>query len=140
MLTQASGAKIQPNAGNTVTITMPVPAGFDPDRIAVAHIKGDGTVEVLKSSVKDGMVSFTTSSFSVFAIMEISAGISLPKTGEASNSMTHMYLIILGALLLLAGSFRLFIFFQEKMTIADCISGRVSESDFSNINEEDDID
>jgi beta-glucosidase-like glycosyl hydrolase len=137
----ASGAKIQPNADKTVTITMPVPAGFNPARIAVAHIKDDGTVEVLKSTVKDGMVTFTTSSFSIFAIMEISEGISLPKTGESSDSMTHVYLIILGALLVLAGGYRLFIFYQEKKTLADGTTGKASELNFNNLEdnlEEDD--
>jgi beta-glucosidase-like glycosyl hydrolase len=137
----ASGAKIQPNADKTVTITMPVPAGFNPARIAVAHIKDDGTVEVLKSTVKDDMVTFTTSSFSIFAIMEISEGISLPKTGESSDSMTHVYLIILGALLVLAGGYRLFIFYQEKKRLADGTTGKASELNFNNLEdnlEEDD--
>ena len=114
----AAGGKVQPNADKTVTITMPIPAGFDADRIAVAHIKDDGTVELLEVTVKNGMVSFTTDSFSTFAIMELTE-VTVPKTGETADGSTRVYLILFGTLLLIAGGFRFYVYRQQKKTHVD---------------------
>jgi hypothetical protein len=92
---------------------MPIPAGYDADRIAVAHIKDDGTIELLEVTVKNGMVSFTTDSFSTFAIMELTE-VTVPKTGETADGSTRVYLILFGTLLLIAGGFRFYVYRQQK--------------------------
>ena len=51
-LTADGNVKVQPAEGKKVTITMQLPAGIDPARAVVAHIKDDGTVEILESEVK----------------------------------------------------------------------------------------
>jgi hypothetical protein len=72
-LAESGSIKIQPAQGKKVTITMLLPASVDPARAVVAHIKDDGSVEILDSKVENGYITFSTSSFSTFAIAEAEA-------------------------------------------------------------------
>lgn len=55
-----------------ITITLPVPANINPDRLVILHYKSNGTYEVLNLNIAgDGQTAtFTITSFSIFAFAE----------------------------------------------------------------------
>ena len=59
-----NGEKVQPNG--KVKITMPKP--FDADGYVTYHVKGDNTVEELKTTVDGNNIYFETTSFSYFVV------------------------------------------------------------------------
>jgi hypothetical protein len=99
---QDGGASVQPASGKSVRITMKLPACIDADRAVVAHIKADGTVELLESEVENGFISFETTGFSVFALAETAAQASdeIIKTGESNDTRTTYIMMILALLTL----------------------------------------
>ena len=113
---QDGGASVQPASGKSVRITMKLPAGIDADRAVVAHIKADGTVELLESEVNNGFISFETTGFSVFALAETAAQASdeIIKTGEGNESRTTYIMIILALLTLVIMTRRCSIHRQSK--------------------------
>ncbi len=66
------GAEVQP--GGTITITLPLPEGFDDyDSVQVVYIDDVGNVFICETVVNaDGTVSFKTDHFSMYAIVGIS--------------------------------------------------------------------
>ena len=77
------GVKIEPNG--KVTVTMPVPSGYDTNRLALYHIADDGTIENIPFTVEDGKIQFTTERFSAYVIAETKRTQSSPKTGDQTN-------------------------------------------------------
>lgn len=64
-----------------ITITMPIPAGVNANRLAILHYHEDGGVESVNlKNNGDGTVTFTVTSFSTFVFAEKS------ETTESSNS------------------------------------------------------
>lgn len=59
-----NGEKIQPNG--KVKVTMPKP--FESDGYVTYHVKGDNTVEELKTTVDGNKISFETTGFSYFVV------------------------------------------------------------------------
>jgi hypothetical protein len=57
-------------SGN-VTISLPIPEGYDPAKMMLAHRKADGTIEFLDISIEDGWITFSTDSFSNFIVLEL---------------------------------------------------------------------
>lgn len=81
--------EIQPNG--TVTISLPVPAGYDADRCTVYRIHTDGSITALTAAPKDGKLVFETNQMGAFAIYQpINAGgdgsdtAHLPPTGDTT--------------------------------------------------------
>ena len=68
--------EVEPNA--PVTVAVPVPEGFNANTLAVYHIKDDGTVEKVAFTVKDGMIVFTATGFSVYVVADTSTEIQTP--------------------------------------------------------------
>ncbi|MDD2375648.1 MAG: hypothetical protein PHD23_09890, partial [Eubacteriales bacterium] len=68
--TVGSSEKVQPKSGK-VTITIPLPDDFDAEKTVVAHMKADGTVELLETKVENGFITFAASSFSPYSIIEL---------------------------------------------------------------------
>jgi len=66
------GVAVQPNG--TVTVTIPVPAGYDADKLAVYHIDGETAeeVEFTLDAAKENVV-FSVDHFSIYAVAELSA-------------------------------------------------------------------
>jgi hypothetical protein len=62
LLTQTTGQEVQPVDGN-VTITVPLPTGYDSANTVIAHFLSDGSVKFLDTLVKDGWITFVTRSF-----------------------------------------------------------------------------
>jgi LPXTG-motif cell wall-anchored protein len=89
LLTQTTGQEVQPVDGN-VTITVPLPTGYDAANTVIAHFLSDGSVEFLDTLVKDGWITFVTSSFSPYAIIEldipVSEAISVQSDQDAQES------------------------------------------------------
>ena len=75
LLTQTTGQEVQPVHGN-VTITVPLPTGYDSANTVIAHFLSDGSVEFLDTLVKDGWITFVTRSFSPYAIIELDIPVS----------------------------------------------------------------
>ena len=55
-----------------VTVSVPVPEGFDVKSLAVYHIKDDGTAEKVDFTVKNGRIVFTAFAFSVYVVVDTS--------------------------------------------------------------------
>ncbi|MDD3504684.1 MAG: LPXTG cell wall anchor domain-containing protein [Eubacteriales bacterium] len=89
LLTQTTGQEVQPVDGN-VTITVPLPTGYDSANTVIAHFLSDGSVEFLDTLVKDGWITFVTRSFSPYAIIEldipVSEAISVQSDQDAQES------------------------------------------------------
>lgn len=72
-----------------VRLTIPVPAGINPDFLHILHYRSDGTVEdfdtfSLQFSADKKFVSFTVTGFSTFAIVE--EGMDVDKVATPSNA------------------------------------------------------
>lgn len=81
--------KIQPTGDVTVTITIPEEyRGLD--HLAVAYIDDNGNITFINSTVQNGTITFVTSHFSSYALMQ-----QLPATGATSPATgdTGLYLI-----------------------------------------------
>lgn len=63
-----TGNAVEP--GGAVRISVPIPAGYAADRLAVYHISMDGQRTELAFTVENGMAVFETDQFSLFAIVE----------------------------------------------------------------------
>lgn len=86
--------------GKTATIEMQMPSGFDPNMTWVLRINDDGSVtKCTIASIADGKIQFITDKLCKFAIVEMSFGKGLPKTGVVDN----LYFFGLGAALLACG-------------------------------------
>ena len=79
--------KIQPN-GN-VKVSIPVPEGFDTEKIVVYYIADDGTKTKLDCEVKDGFVVFETNHFSNYVVAEEKVASAENTTSETSNGASE---------------------------------------------------
>ena len=61
---------VQPVRGK-VTMSLPIPEGYDPAKMMLAHRKADGTIEFLDITIEDGWITFSTDSFSNFIVLEL---------------------------------------------------------------------
>ena len=68
--------EVEPNA--PVTVTIPVPEGFNGKTLKIFHIKDDGTEEEIPCTVKDGMITFTALAFSVYVVADVSTEVKEP--------------------------------------------------------------
>jgi len=62
---------VQPDG--TVTVTIPVPTGYDKTKLAVYYIPDNSDPEKISSKVEGDNIVFNTNHFSVYAIAELSA-------------------------------------------------------------------
>lgn len=86
--------------GETATVEMNIPEGFDSNMIWVLRINDDGTVTKCNiTSVADGKLQFVTDKLCKFAIVEMTFGNNLPKTGVVDT----WFFLIPGCLLLAGG-------------------------------------
>ena len=86
--------------GETATVEMNVPEGFDTNMIWVLRIDDDGTVTKCDiTSVADGKLQFVTNKLCKFAVVQMTLGNNLPKTGVVDNA----YFLIIGGILLVGG-------------------------------------
>ena len=80
--------------GETATVEMNVPEGFDTNMLWVLRIDDDGTVTKCDiTSVADGKLQFVTNKLCKFAVVQMTLGNNLPKTGVVSTGI----FVILGA-------------------------------------------
>lgn len=85
--------------GETATVEMNVPEGFDTNMIWVLRINDDGTVAKCNiTSVADGKLQFVTDKLCKFAVVEMTFGNKLPKTGVVDT-----WFFLIPGMLLLAG-------------------------------------
>lgn len=63
-----NNAKIQPNG--KVTVSIPVPEGYDTSKIVVYRVAEDGTKTKYDTTIKDGYIIFETDHFSNYVVAE----------------------------------------------------------------------
>lgn len=80
-------AKIQPNG--KVSVTLPIPADYDKNSLAVYYVAGDGAKTELDSKVDGDSVTFETDHFSTYVLAE--------KTAEKPAGHLGLILGIVGA-------------------------------------------
>lgn len=74
--------------GETATVEMNVPEGFDTNMLWVLRINDDGSVTKCDiTAVADGKLQFVTDKLCKFAVVEMTFGNSLPKTGVVSTGI-----------------------------------------------------
>lgn len=74
--------------GETATVEMNVPEGFNTSMLWVLRINEDGTVTKCDiTAVADGKLQFVTDKLCKFAVVEMTFGNSLPKTGVVSTGI-----------------------------------------------------
>lgn len=92
---ESGNTVIEPN--EKVKVSLPIPEGYDPARLAVARILDDGTTKLYNVTVQGDTLSFETDHFSLYAVVEktnalSSATLSNTSTGSGktnSNSETN---------------------------------------------------
>ncbi len=88
-------AKVEKNVDGTFKVTLPLPEeykGLSEESIAIAHIKDDGSIEIINASIVDGNVEFTTTGFSIFSTLEL-------KDVDGTNWALIIVIIVLSVLL-----------------------------------------
>lgn len=114
------GARIQPDG--RVQVSIPIPAGYDRERLAVYHIAEDGTRTELPSAVVGDAITFETAHFSLYVVAEKAAAqaagvASLPGGEPAEKGGSPAIWIILCVVLAAAagGGFALwYVKFRKK--------------------------
>ena len=84
-----NAAKTQPNG--TVVVTVNVPTSLKnaaPENLVVLRMEEDGTATELKTTVKDGKVSFETDHFSTYVISEKVAAVEETTTSKMEETTT----------------------------------------------------
>ena len=66
--TDADGNTVQPNG--KVTISLPIPEGYDASKVVLYRINDDGTKTLVKGSVENGYYKADTKHFSTYAFVE----------------------------------------------------------------------
>lgn len=87
-------AAVQPNG--KVLVTLPIPADYNKDNLAVYYVADDGAKTELSCTVDGDSVTFETDHFSTYVLAE--------KTAEAPASHLGLILGIVGAILVIAGA------------------------------------
>lgn len=86
--------------GETATVEMNIPEGFNSSMLWVLRIDDDGSVTKCDiTAVADGKLQFVTNKLCKFAVVEMTFETSLPKTGVVGSA----YFLILGGALLAGG-------------------------------------
>lgn len=96
-LTNSNNEAIQPSS--TVKVIIPVPEGYDKNRIAIYHLKNNGDLEKIKSTIEDENIVFETNHFSLYGIVENNKQglITNPKTGNyISYTFGLLFVVISG--------------------------------------------
>ncbi len=92
VLTDVNGNEVTPTG--EVTVTVKVQGDINGAKSNIYHVDENGKVQLVKSSYKDGVMTFTTSHFSLYAIVEDNGtNLTTPDTGalfgtEGSASTT----------------------------------------------------
>ena len=84
-------AKIQPNG--KVQISIPVPTGYDENRLTIYYIADNGTKTELPCTVKENLAIFETNHFSTYVLAEKAV---TPQTSDTSNILLWWALLIIG--------------------------------------------
>jgi LPXTG-motif cell wall-anchored protein len=64
----ANGSEVQPNG--TVTVSYPIPEGYDAENVALYRINDDGSKTLIKGTVDGNYYTVITKSFSTYALVE----------------------------------------------------------------------
>ena len=98
----ADGNEVQPNG--TVTVSYPIPTGFDEDKLVLYRINEDGTKTLVKGTVDNGFYKVISRSFSTYALVESGNTITdaentadIPQTGDDSNVAVFALLALAAA-------------------------------------------
>lgn len=70
LILKSDRSNVQPVSGK-VTISLPIPEGYDPDKLMLAHRKSDGTIEFLDITIEAGWMTFSTDNFSNYIVIEL---------------------------------------------------------------------
>ncbi len=90
----------QLEAGEKAVLEMTVPEGFDMNMVWVLRVNDDGSLTKCNIlSAADGKLQFETDHFTKFAIVEMSLGSQLPKTGVVSS----WFFLAFGAVIIVGG-------------------------------------
>lgn len=87
-------AAVQPNG--KVLVTLPIPADYDKEKLAVYYVADDGVKTELPCTVDGDSVSFETDHFSTYVLAE--------KAAEQAPSHLGLILGIVGAAVVIAGA------------------------------------
>ncbi len=82
----ADGVSVQPKG--TLTITLPLPQGYDAERVAVYHVASDGTVTEMEVQVSGDGVTFETDHLSLYAVAEKPDAAEPGTDGETEQPVT----------------------------------------------------
>lgn len=126
----ADGVEVQPNG--TVTVSLPIPAGYDADELFVYRINADGTKTRVNGTVADGYFTVVTRNAGNYALVEAGSTITdaenteqngntnvpdtnSPQTGDNSNMALWFTLMLASdAALVVLGFGKKFRFVKEK--------------------------
>ena len=81
----SAGEEVQP--GKSVTVSIPIPSGFNSSKLAAYHFNGTSAT-VVKGSAANGKYSFTASSFSPYALVDLTqkSNTGLPSSGTGTGN------------------------------------------------------
>ena len=88
----ANGNEVQPNG--TVTVSYPIPVGYDAENIVLYRINDDGSKTLVKGASVDGYYTVITKSFSNYALVE-NGNTNPPQTGD--NNIVLWFMLALAS-------------------------------------------
>lgn len=110
---EKDNVKIQPTG--KVTVSIPIPSGYDQSRLAIYYIADDGTKTELPSTIQENNISFETDHFSTYVVAERLAAPTNAPGAEKNNATLWIVLsVVVGILLLGAGGAVWFFKFRKK--------------------------
>lgn len=110
---EKDNVKIQPTG--KVTVSIPIPSGYDQSRLAIYYIADDGTKTELPSTIQENNISFETDHFSTYVVAEKLAAPTNASGAEKNNATLWIVLSVVGGILLLgAGGAVWFFKFRKK--------------------------
>lgn len=88
--TYVDGVEVQPS--EPVLVRIPLPADFNPDAVAVYHIKTGVPERIIPVYIKDGYIEFLATSFSIYTVVDESSEIIAEPDApeEPANTCLHM--------------------------------------------------
>ena len=98
------GIAVQPNG--KVTVSIPVPQGYNGADCKIYRIETDGTKTDMNAKLENGFLVFETDHFSLYAVAQINEGNGNPKTGDNSTPILYVTLMLVSCGVLFALSIK----------------------------------
>ena len=96
---ESGNVKIQPSG--KVLVSIPIPSGYDRERLTIYHIATDGTQTELPSAVDGNMITFETDHFSTYVVAEKAVPVNTTPVDKSGGNQAYIWIILSAVLVVL---------------------------------------